>query len=244
MENEEDKTNFLITNNIFKKDYENQKLNDSNLKFFNWKKSMQKIYGENAILFKCIKDNIYFFASYEECMKHPVYKSICPKCNVEICYYCSRNLKDKYYNENGTCCLRRKIKCMFNQECYRYINPINQEDDIHSFKTAFTLFIIPVISLLTIIAQIQGILYYKLYIKNGKNKQIVMYYEHLKYYSLVELINMGLGIILVIPLFIIHIYFILFILLISLPFNFIPLKYILGLHYATINLLGIFCCCY
>ena len=71
-----------------------------------------------------------------------------------------------------------------------------------------------------------------------------MYYEHLKYYSIVELINMGLGIILVIPLFIIHIYFILFILLISLPFNFIPLKYILGLHYATINLLGIFCCCY
>ena len=113
MENEEDRTNFLITNNIFKKDYENQKLNDSNLKFFNWKKSMQKIYGENAILFKCIKDNIYFFASYEECMKHPVYKSICPKCHVEICYYCSRNLKDKYYNENGTCCLRRKIKCMF-----------------------------------------------------------------------------------------------------------------------------------
>ena len=89
--------------------------------------------------------------------------------------------------------------------------------------------------------QTQGILYYKLFIKNSKTdeKYIKRYYEASKVYVCVVIINIGIAFILIIPLFLIHIYFILFILLISLPFKFIPLKYILGLHYATNNLLGL-----
>ena len=54
---------------------------------------------------------------------------------------------------------------MFTQECYRYINPINDESDMFPFKKAFLSFIIPVINLLTIITQIQGMFYYKLMLK-------------------------------------------------------------------------------
>ena len=62
---------------------------------------MQKIYGQNAILFHCLKDNIYFYVSYKECLSHPIYKSYCPKCKQNICYYCSRDLDDSFF-ENGT----------------------------------------------------------------------------------------------------------------------------------------------
>ena len=198
---------------------------------------MKKIYGENAMLFKCSKDKIYFYTSYEECKKYPVYQSECPKCHQDICFYCSRHEEDDFH-ENGTCCLQRKIKCMFNQDCYRYINPIHNEINIYLFKQAFISFIIPVIHLFTLIAQIQGILYYKLILKNGKKH--LRYYQNLEIYNYIELINMGIRLILVIPLFVVHIYFIIFILLISIPFKLIPLKYLLGMHFATINLLEIF----
>lgn len=242
MENEQDKiewieNNNILNNNCFKLEYEEQELNNSNLVFLNWKKTMQKIYGENAMLFKCSKDKIYFYTSYEECKKYPVYQSECPKCNQDICFYCSRHEEDDFH-ENGTCCLQRKIKCMFNQDCYRYINPIHNEINIYKFKQAFISFIIPVIHLFTLIAQIQGILYYKLILKNGKSH--LRYYQNSKLDDYIELINMGMGVILVIPLFVVHIYFIIFILLISIPFKLIPLKYLLGMHFATINLLEIF----
>ena len=230
------------SNNIYKLEYEDQKLNNDNIVFLKWKQSMQKIYGENAQLFYCLEDKTYFYTSYDECKKYPVYQSCCPVCNQLICYYCYRYKRDEF-NENGTCCLRRKIKCIFNQECYRYINPIYNELNINTFKQAFISFIIPVINLLTLIAQSQGIYFYKLIIKHGNKEHIrknERYYQHLKSYDYVMLINMGMAVILVISLFLIHIYFIIFILLISLPFKFIPLKYVLGIHYATINLLDFF----
>ena len=245
MENENDKIdlneNFSSLNtNIFKPEYEDQKLNN-NVIFLKWQKSMIKIYGEKAMLFKCLKDKIYFYTSYEECIRYPVYQSICPECGKQICYYCSRYEKDAFY-ENGTCCLQRKIKCMFNQECYRYIKPIYKEENIYPFKEAFISFIIPVIHLFTLIAQIQGIFYYKLIVRDvEKAKGGKRYYEYSKVYDCVVIINMGIAIILVIPLFLINIYFIIFMLVISLPFKFIPLKYLLGIHFATINILEIFC---
>ena len=244
MENENDNIDLIHyyddkqSNNIYKLEYEGQKLNNDNIVFLKWKRSMQKIYGENAQLFYCLKDKIY-----DECKKYPVYQSCCPICNQLICYYCHIYEKD-YFNENGTCCLRRKIKCIFNQECYRYINPIYNEINIIKFKQAFISFIIPVISLLTLIAQSQGIYFYKLIIKHENKehtKKNERYYQHLKSYNNVVFINMGIALILVIPLFLIHIYFIIFILLISLPFQLIPLKYVLGIHYATVNLLDMFC---
>ena len=125
---------------------------------------------------------------------------------------------------------------MFYQDCYRYINPIHEEE-ILPLKTSFKIFVIPVISLLNLITQIQGIFYYKLkYKKGNSNKKFEEYFKHSKFYDYIFLINIGIAFSLVIPLFLIHIYFILFLLLISIPFKFIPLKYFLGMHYATVNL--------
>ena len=99
-------------NNYFTCEYANQKLNDNNLQFLKWKNSMQKINGKNAKLFRCLKDNIYFYTTNDECKKYPIYQSKCPKCCSQICYYCSVYTGDSF-SENGTCCLRRKLKCFF-----------------------------------------------------------------------------------------------------------------------------------
>ena len=213
-------------------------------------KTMLDIYGNNAMLFKCLKDKIYFYTSYEECKSYPVYQSVCPVCEDPICYYCSRYESDEY-SENGTCCLQRKIKCMFNQDCYRYIQPINYEEEILSYKQAFISFIIPVIHLFTLITQIQGIFYYKLIVKDKKRKKNMgfhpRYFLYVDAYDYIVMINMATSILLVIPLFFIHIYFIIFMIIISLPFKFIPLKYLLGMHFATLNIIGVleltnYCC--
>ena len=210
-------------NNYFTCEYANQKLNYNNLQFLKWKNSMQKINGKNAKLFRCLKDNIYFYTTNDECKK----------------YYCSVYTGDSF-SENGTCCLRRKLKCLFYQDCYRYINPIHKEENLLPFKTAFKIFIIPVISLLNLITQTQGIYYYKLkYKKENNNWKFEEYYNHSKLYGYIVLINIGIAFSLVIPLFLIHIYFILFLLLISIPFKFIPLKYFLGMHYATVNIFSL-----
>ena len=218
MENEKDNSNLIDINSkvsdiVFIPDYVGQSINN-NISFLNWKESMLKKYGSNAKLFKCLKDNIFYYTSFIECINYPIYQSICPKCKNEICFYCSRNIQD-YFEETGTCCLGRKIKCIFYQDCYRYINPIYQEENINSFNEAFISFILPIINIFTYIEHIQGILYFKLATKESQQYiKVERYFQHLKYYSCIELINYFIGIILVIPLFIIHIYFIIFILLI------------------------------
>ena len=225
----------------YKPEFEGQTLNDNNVEFFKWKESMLLKYGKNAKLFKCLIDDIYFYTSDEDCKKYPIYQAECPKCLRNICFFCSRNIEDMF-GENGTCCLSRKIKCMFYQDCYRFINPVHIEEEMPSYKKAFLGFIIPVLNLLTLITQIQGIYFYKLAMKNGeiKNGKVERYYLHLKIYDYVVFINIGIAFSLVIPLFIIYLYFVIFILLISIPFKFIPLKYILGTHYSTINLINLF----
>ena len=248
MENEQENIDFrkntLNTISFYKLEYENQNVKN-NFEFLKWKKEMLDEYGKNAMLFKCLEDKIYFYTSYEECKRYPIYQSVCPICEEPICYYCSRFETDEF-GENGTCCLQRKIKCMFNQDCYRYIQPINYEEDILSYKEAFISFVIPVIHLFTLITQIQRIFYYKLVVKEIKKKEKEKqglegrYYLYVDAYDYIVMINMAMAILLVIPLFFIHIYFIIFMIIISLPFKFIPLKYLLGIHFATINLVELF----
>ena len=243
MENEID--NYLISTGIEKQkdidndidifipEYKGQNLKN-NISFLNWKKLMLIQYGENAKIFKCIKDNILYCTSFNTCISYPIYQSKCPKCKNNICFYCSRNIND-YFNETGTCCLKRKIKCIFYQDCYRYINPIIEEENINSFTEALFLFITPITSLLNYIEHIQGIFYYKLATKESRQYiKVERYFDRLKDISCIEIINVLIQILLLLPLFIIHIYFIIFLILISIPFKFVPLKYFLGIHFATI----------
>ena len=245
MENEQEKFdsydyNGDIKNNYFMPEFKNQNLK-GNTSFLKWNESMKKIYGKNGFLFKCSKDYIFFYRSIEECNRYPLYQVNCPVCKQYICFYCHRYVNDDF-KENGTCCLKRKIKCMFNQDCYRYINPIHNEPDINTFTAAFIQFIIPILHLLVLITQIQGIFYYKLAIKEDKiiDTSCVRYYDHISVYDKVVILNIGIAFLLVIPLFFTHIIFIIAMIIISLPFKFIPLKYILGIHFATINFLELF----
>ena len=96
--------------NVFKLDYENQNYKDKQ-QFQNWQNSMFKKYGDNARLFKCVDDNILFYTSDEDCKNYPLFKSTCPCCKGDVCYYCHRSSKDSY--GNGTCCLSRKFYCLF-----------------------------------------------------------------------------------------------------------------------------------
>ena len=86
MENE--KENYLIDingekiENIFKLDYKEQSLKD-NSKFNSWRNTMLQKYGNDAKLFKCSYDKIYFYSSNK---KLSSCSSVCPSCKLSICY--------------------------------------------------------------------------------------------------------------------------------------------------------------
>ena len=230
-----------ISNKIyFKLEYHGQKINDKNIEFLKWKKSMLKIYGENAKLFKCLKDDILFYSTIKDCKSYPFYRHTCPKCKEHICFYCSKIVYESdYYNDKGICCLKRRLKYLFLHDGYIYINPISKRYH-NKYIKAFKYFITPIISFLLLSGTFQRILFERLAFKNGKiNKgKMETYEKHLSKYSRHKalIINDCCSIVLSIPLFVIDIYFIIFILIISIPFKFIPLKYLLGLFYANISL--------
>ena len=124
MENEEIITENNLDNpqNLFMNDYYGQNLK-KNESFIKWKNEMKKIYGNDAVLFECKKDKVYFYASKAECKKIPMYKQICPICNFTICYYCARHIRDNY--DNGRCCFLRRLYCAINQDGFLFINDKN-----------------------------------------------------------------------------------------------------------------------
>ena len=114
MENEQKRDN-LFNNaetpvNAFKLDYSYQDISKNN-DFQKWKNLMIKKYGREGVLFKCKKDNIYFYSTKEEYNSDPLCKCVCPCCSCAICYFCHRRISDNY--GNGDCCLSRRIHCIF-----------------------------------------------------------------------------------------------------------------------------------
>ena len=248
MENDE-KNNYMIGNselnlyNIFRLDYINQNYKHS-ADFQRWKTSMLNKFGRNAILYKCIADKILFYARNEDYKSYPFCQSICPSCKNPICYHCHRFKEDHY--GNGSCCIRRKIYCIFFQDGLRLINPINIENDYpQSFRGALFYFLIPGYNLLFFIATIHIAFFYKLGIKNyelKKNNGYIIDYETKikknKNKILLKIIvafDIGLSFLLTFSLILLNLYFIIFMLIISLPFNLIPMKYYMGIAYGTIS---------
>ena len=125
MENEKENNliESILPDNAFRTEYAFQNLN-RNVEFRNWKNKMIQKYGRNAKLFKCTKDNIYFYTSNEDCKSYPFYQGLCPCCQRPICYYCHRYVEDHY--GNGLCCLSRKFYCFFFQDGLRLINPVSK----------------------------------------------------------------------------------------------------------------------
>ena len=238
MENEENKCELLVKtsedlNRAFKLDYEGQSIENNN-KFEKWKQLMLTKYGNDAKLFKRLKDNIYFYSSNRDYFNNiNFYQSKCPICNNPICYYCSRYCRDCYF-ENASCCLKRKIKYIILKDTSVYINPTNEETRKY-FKKYLIIFLIPIVNFLYFVARIQCSFFYKLAMKNSKLEEhgyLTTYVNHLDKKDLFITINIIFTSFLVIPYFIMHIYIILFILLISFPFKLIPLKSIIGIAYS------------
>ena len=107
-----------IAENKFEIEYFGQDLN-KNESFINWQNEMKKIYGNDAKLFKCKKDKIFYYGRLSDCKKIPIYKIKCPICNLSYCYFCSKHLDD--YVDHGKCCLTRRFYCLFLQDAYEYI---------------------------------------------------------------------------------------------------------------------------
>ena len=244
MENDDYKTglNILEQNapnleNAFKIDYDNQKL-DGNAEFENWKSVNIKKYGNDYRLFKCSLDKLIFITTKKDCVNYPFYQSLCPKCQKNICYFCSRYAHDSF--GNGNCCIRRRICCMIFQEGFRYINPY-KETYIPDFKESFKKFIIPVFNFLYFTSEIQCAFFYKLTTNNAEIREsgyLENYegYIQRNYYFILQLvvgINAAFAIILSLSYILFNIYFIIFMLVISLPFKFYPLKYIIGIGYRA-----------
>ena len=149
-----------ISNELyFKKDYHDQKIDDKNWNFLKNKQSIITTYGENAKLFQCLKDDIYFFSSEQDCKSYPFYRQICPICKKQICFYCSKFIYEKDGDiEKGTCCLKRRLKYLFFYDGYIYINHTTQKY-INNFYRALMYFILPIISFIFMGTSFQRILF-------------------------------------------------------------------------------------
>ena len=246
MENDEKFTNFIERNesnldNIFKLEFKDQNYKN-NLKFISWRDSMIRKFGRNAKLFKCILDNILFYTTNKDCKNYPFYKSTCPCCNQEICFFCYRASSDSY--GNGTCCLGRKIYCIFFQDGLRLINPVHPEKDYKpKFKNLLKFYFIPGVNLLFFMAQMHIQLFYKLALKNDMPKtkgDYLLNYEdryHKNYLTLqiFVVIDAAFSLILTISYLILNLLFILLLTIISLPFKLYPMKYYMGIAYGTLG---------
>ena len=198
----------------FKYDYESQNLND-NINLLKWKEEIKKKNNniKNLKLFKCQKDKIFFYNSYKE-----NYLGLCPICSKYICYFC---LFPNTRNDNSEifCCIKRLIHVCFCINGPIYIKRNN-------LCTGFAIcFLIPGLNIF------MGGLYMTLIIndianqKKKKDQILESEYFEEKYYFIFTIF---LYFVLIIPFFVLNFYFILGLILISIPFKFIPLKYYLG----------------
>ena len=239
MENEND--NELCDKNIynsecaFKLDYSNQSLKE-NKEFQNWKIQMLERYGNDAKLFKCKYDNCYFYGTNKECKTRPYKSAYCPICNRSICYYCLRSCGEGSC-DNGRCCVKRRIYCMFFQDGYSFIKP-GQYDDVDAYYSFLKIFFIPIIFFMYVVAYFSATYFYKLYRKNKNSTYEGMFYQddnNGRFFMTEIVVNVGIAFALSIPFLIIDIYFKILLLIISLPFKNYPLKYYFGILYQGIR---------
>ena len=189
---------------------------------------MKKIYGNDAKLFKCKKDKIFYYATLSDCKKTPLYKIKCPICKSSTCYFCSKDTD--YIHDSGKCCLHRRIYCLFLQDAFDIIN-----QECNFFYDVLKYFIIPLVSAIYFIGLVSACFFYKLYLANkeSNNGYISNYEGRLKknilIFKLVIAINVAFAIMLSIPLFLYDIYFKIFLILISLFSKNYPMKYYFGM---------------
>ena len=220
---------FIDKNNkfeIFRPEYENQKIKN-NQNFINWENSIFKKYGNDAKLFKCTKDKIYFYTSNKDCMDYPFYACRCPVCNYFICYYCLGRT-DHDHAEFGQCCIRRRLYYSFHYDGLELLKPNESGDNDEVF--ALLLFIIPFISMVFSIGAISALLFYKMEFYDGN--RFYCYEGRIKNnaitFATFFVLNLLFAVVLSIPFFFLNIFVLIVLWLISIPFKLIPVKFVAG----------------
>ena len=225
MENDEQKNmNLNLANddtstNVFNLEYFEQNVDD-NIEFQKWKKLKLKEYGNNSKQFRCYKDNIIFYSTYNDCLDEPPYKCNCPICLEYICYYCSYHGVDDFYSY----CLKHSFS-----KSFFYYGPKFVKEP---FKNSRLFIIFPAISTLMLIIFFIKTIYIGIIPEKSKNnKKLPQQYVDSDINGeqtiIIILINF-IGVLQCIPYIIIYYYFIIFLLIISIPFKLVPLKYYLG----------------
>ena len=216
----------LDVDGVYRVDFFGQNIED-NKKFKNWQRTQLEIYGKDAKLVKCCKDNIYFYTSNDDRLKENFYSYQCPYCKLYICYFCSK--ETKAILQQGGCCYTRNIYISFGID---YI-----EDDLFEFSIIIY-HIIPLLNMAAIILSIISLILYKNeYIKeDGWATLYIDVVDSRNFISPVALIIMHaiIAIILSIPYTIYNIYYIIIIWCISIPFKFKPIK--CAANFTRINL--------
>ena len=218
---------------IFKIEYPNKKL-DNNKEYIEWKNSMMKKYGNNSKEFKCLKDNILYYINYKNYLSNE-FNGKCPICGINICYFCL-SLKAKNCYEWESCCLKKSIYRAF------FINGLKfckNNVDNYIYNACFRTFIfLPGINIFFTILKIIDILFLDVGIKktlyNGKNDNFDCFRSRIHKYPIMILPYFLFLFMISIILFIYNIYFIIIVLLISIPFKYYPIKYIYGIIIANI----------
>ena len=214
-----------IVENKFELEYFGQNLN-KNESFIQWQNEMKKIYGNDAKLFKCKRDKIFYYARFSDCKVLPLYKIKCPICNLSNCYFCSKHIDD--YADHGKCCLSRRIYCLFFQDAFQFI-----ERDYDTFFVDYLkIFLSPLYSLIFFVVSVSACLFYKLKVSNlePNDGYLINYEEQIKdknsfLFILMVVIIVMFAIFLSISFFICDIYLKSFLCIISIFLKNYPIKY-------------------
>ena len=203
---------------IFKIDYDEQNLNN-NIEYQKWKKSMIKYYGKNAKLFRCLNDKILFFNTYNKNINFSSCFIKCPICKDYICHFCSYSSN----NEFNKCCLKREIVTLLIFRIPEYAK--------NEFKWTCEnfIFLIPGFNFFSLYCVIYEYLVFEVIArlnKQNKNGELKLLSKENKIYlSLVVLTGILIGI----SFLIFNTFFIIFMILISIPFKMYPIKYMISI---------------
>ena len=122
----------------------------------------------------------------------------------------------------------------------RLINPVDEGNYHSDFDLYLCLFLIPGINLLFFMASMHALLFYKLSLSNkeGNNRYFISYESRLKRKKMIFKILVGIDIafsvVLTFSYVLLNIYFIIIMLIISVPFKLYPMKYYMGIAYQPL----------
>ena len=233
MENEskiEDQEGLLHANDYFKLDFPGQNLKGNKL-YEDFKKRKLKELGNDAKLFYCKRENLYFYKSKNECKESPYYYKICPSCNHYVCYFCKRN--SFIITENANCCITLKINYLLFVKGFILLKGLDRlnEEQRAQFNDSLKMASIPFLGFMKAYMLTFDSLFFSLLLKDENTGITYVQYIFQNYNELIIIIIIiATGVFLSICFTFYDFYFKLILLIISLFFKFYPFKYIMSIY--------------